>query len=77
MPSVKPGSTTAVAAASAGTATTTPALDSVGDYVAPFAPAVEADKKSPTERMVELDQMKGLLTEDEYEQKRAEILSDV
>lgn len=54
-----------------------PALDSVGDYVAPFAPAAEADKKSPTERMVELDQMKGLLTEEEYEQKRAEILSDV
>lgn len=63
----------------------------VQGYVAPSAPtlsavayAAEPDidveagrKKTPTERMRELDQMKGLLSEDEYEQKRAEILSDV
>lgn len=33
--------------------------------------------KSAVERMRELDQMKELLTEDEYQRKRAEILSDV
>ena len=63
----------------------------VQGYVAPSAPTlsavavsaesnidVEAGRKiSPAERMRELDQMKGLLSEDEYEQKRAEILSDV
>mmetsp|Transcript_43919 Transcript_43919/g.92426 ORF Transcript_43919/g.92426 Transcript_43919/m.92426 type:complete len:255 (+) Transcript_43919:190-954(+) len=34
-------------------------------------------QKSPAERLKELDQMKHLLTNYEYEQKRAEILSDV
>lgn len=34
-------------------------------------------KKSPEERMRELDGMKSLLTEEEYQRKRAEILSDV
>ena len=33
--------------------------------------------KSPEVRMRELDSMKTLLTEDEYQAKRAEILSDV
>ena len=35
------------------------------------------EKKSAAERMRELDRMKGLLTEDEYQRKRAEIMSDV
>ena len=34
-------------------------------------------KKSPAERMRELDQMKGLLSDEEYQRKRAEIMSDV
>jgi hypothetical protein len=34
-------------------------------------------KKSAGERMRELDRMKGLLTEEEYQRKRAEIMSDV
>jgi hypothetical protein len=34
-------------------------------------------KKSPEERMRELEGMKSLLTEEEYQRKRAEILSDV
>ncbi len=61
-------------------------------YVAPSAPshpsvatepvvavaaAIVGAHKTPGERMRELDQMKGLLTDDEYQQKRAEILSDV
>lgn len=49
---------------------------------APSAPVMaiaEADIrfKSPEVRMRELDNMKTLLTEDEYQAKRAEILSDV
>ena len=61
----------------------------VQGYVAPSAPAlsavavvepdidVEGGKKTPAERMDDLDQMRGLLTDDEYQAKRAEILSDV
>ena len=37
----------------------------------------EQKKKSPAERMRELDQMKGLLSDEEYQRKRAEIMSDV
>jgi hypothetical protein len=33
--------------------------------------------KAPEERMRELENMKGILTEDEYQQKRAQILSDI
>ena len=35
------------------------------------------EKKSAGERMRELDRMKGLLTDAEYQRKRAEIMSDV
>ena len=38
---------------------------------------VNAGKKSALERMRELDQMKAYLTEDEYQRKRTEILSEV
>mmetsp|Transcript_6289 Transcript_6289/g.15632 ORF Transcript_6289/g.15632 Transcript_6289/m.15632 type:complete len:271 (+) Transcript_6289:115-927(+) len=69
------------------------ALPSALGYAPPSAPAyipvaavahqpeanvvVSGIAKTPAERMRELDQMKGLLTEGEYHQKRAEILSDV
>lgn len=52
----------------------------------PVAAAVESDVQiipahqvhnTPKERMRELDNLRGLLTEDEYQTKRAEILSDV
>ena len=67
---------------------TSPAPVLAQEYVAPSAPAypavaaepeinVNTTKKSPAERMGELDEMRGLLSEDEYQQKRAEILSDV
>ena len=38
-----------------------------------------SDEQKPTaaQRMRELDRMKGLLTEEEYQRKRAEIMSDV
>ena len=38
---------------------------------------VNIGKRSAAERMRELEEMKNLLTEEEYERKRAEILSDV
>ena len=47
---------------------------------APVLAVVEeanTNAKTPEERMRELQKMKGMLTEDEYQAKRAEILSDV
>lgn len=46
------------------------------------SPEIEFDleagaKRSPAERMKELDDMRGLLSEEEYQRKRAEILSDI
>ena len=51
----------------------------VGNSVAPpvVAAVAEGVVKSPQERMRELEGMRSMLTEDEYQAKRAEILSDV
>ena len=43
----------------------------------PVVAAVAEGIKSPQERMRELEGMRSMLTEDEYQAKRAEILSDV
>ena len=67
---------------------TTEDAPTVQAYVAPSAPSlsaiavdpevdVGAGKKSSAERMVELNQMRRLLSDDEYQQKRAEILSRI
>ena len=65
---------------------TTPATAGVQGYLAPtslpsappvVAAVAEGVVKSPQERMRELEGMRGMLTEDEYQAKRAEILSDV
>lgn len=64
------------------------AIGPVASSVPAFNPAVVAaqpeldiesgtGKKSAAERMRSLDEMKGLLTEEEYQRKRAEILSDI
>ena len=64
-------------------ANTTPAVQGCDAPSAPVFPPVAvseavvdavAGKESPTERMRELDQMKGLTSEDEYQQKRADTL---
>ena len=60
----------------------------IGAAVPAYNPAVVAGqpdfdeetgsgKKSAAERMRTLDEMKNLLTEEEYQRKRAEILSDI
>lgn len=64
---------------------TTPTATGVQGYLAPTSmpsapPVVMAEVegvKSPQERMRELEGMRPMLTEDEYQAKRAEILSDV
>ena len=65
---------------------TSPAATGVQGYLAPtsipsappvVAAVAEGVVKSPQERMRELEGMRSMLTEDEYQAKRAEILSDV
>ena len=58
-----------------------PSAPPKADIVDPEIPVVGGEgqqkKRSAEERMRELDGMKSLLTEEEYQRKRAEILSDV
>jgi hypothetical protein len=58
-----------------------PSAPPKADIVDPEIPVVsgggQPKKRSAEERMRELEGMKSLLTEEEYQRKRAEILSDV
>lgn len=59
------------------TATVAPSVPPKTYYDPEAALGSGEQKKTPAERMRELEQMKGLLSDEEYQRKRAEIMSDV
>ncbi len=67
-----------IATATATAAQAAPSAPSKASYDPEIAlGSGEEQRRSPAERMRELDEMKGLLSDEEYQRKRAEIMSDV